>query len=305
MRTWRRFLRSPQNVLACLILVTYFLIAILAPLLAPPDDPAEPSPFRVVGKTTDQSPHPPSAKAPLGTIPGQLDVYHTLIWGTRSALRFGLTVTLITASLGVLIGAVGGYSGGALNGALMRLTDAFLAFPVIAAVWLFRQVLMPASIWSEPNPLQQTLADLKLEPILLTLILFSWMPYARLISANIAQLKHQEYVQAARSVGAGNSRIIRRHLLPNALSPAIVLAARDVGATVILASAFTIIGLGESTEWGSLLVLGRDYVIGLGGNPFSYWWVFLPVTLALIFFGIGWNLLGDGLNTLLNPRISG
>jgi peptide/nickel transport system permease protein len=292
-------------VLACLILAAYFLTAILAPLLAPPDDPAEPSPFRVVGKTTDQSPHPPSAEAPLGTIPGQLDVYHTLVWGTRSALRFGLTVTLITASLGVLIGAVSGYSGGALNGALMRLTDAFLAFPVIAAVWLFRQVLMPASIWSEPNPLQQTLADLKLEPILLTLILFSWMPYARLISANISQLKHQEYVQAARSVGAGNSRIIRRHLLPNAISPAIVLAARDVGATVILASAFTFIGLGESTEWGSLLVLGRDYVIGLGGNPFSYWWVFLPVTLALILFGIGWNLLGDGLNTLLNPRISG
>ena len=74
-------------------------------------------------------------------------------------------------------------------------------------------------------------------------------------------------------------------------------------AMVILESAFTFIGLGGSTEWGVLLVAGRDYTIGLGGNPLTYWWTFLPATLALVFFGIGWNLLGDGLNTLLNPRM--
>jgi peptide/nickel transport system permease protein len=106
-------------------------------------------------------------------------------------------------------------------------------------------------------------------------------------------------------VGARNRRVILRHLLPNALSPAVVMAARDVGAVVILASAFTFIGMGQSTEWGTMLVQGRDYVIGLGGNPLSYWWVFLPVTLALILFGVGWNLLGDGLNDFLNPQIPG
>jgi peptide/nickel transport system permease protein len=303
-RAVRRFLRSWQNLLACLILAAFVLAAALAPLLSPPEDPEDPSPFRVVGKSYDQVPRPPSAEAPLGTIPGQLDIYHTLVWGTRSALRFGLTVAVTTALIGTLIGAASGFFGGAINGILMRITDAFLAFPAIAAVLLFRQVMMPATIWSDLTPLQQSLADLHLDPVLVTLILFSWMPYARLASANIVQLKQTEFVQAAVSVGATNSRIVWRHLLPNALSSLIVLAARDVGAMVIVATAFTFVGLGTSTEWGTLLVNSRDYVIGSNGNPLVYWWVFLPVTLALVLFGIGWNLLGDGLNDLLNPQIA-
>jgi peptide/nickel transport system permease protein len=303
-RNLRRFLSRRQNLLACAIVGFYILVAIFTPQLAPPDDADNPSPFKIVGKSYDKTPHPPSAEAPLGTIPGQMDVYHTLVWGTRSALRFGLIVTLTTACLGVLIGALSGYSGGAINGLVMRITDAFLTFPAIAGVWLLGQVMMPAYSFGEPTPLQTALLNLKVHPVMLTLILFSWMPYARLINANIVQLKQAEYVQAARAVGARNVRIILRHLLPNALSPAIVLAARDVGGMVILESAFTFVGLGGSTEWGVLLVASRDYVIGLGGNPLTYWWVFLPVTLSLVLFGIGWNLLGDGLNTLLNPRAS-
>lgn len=80
------------------------------------------------------------------------------------------------------------------------------------------------------------------------------------------------------------------------------LVGRDVGAMVLLESAFTFIGIGGSTEWGVLLASGRDYVIGVGGNPLTYWWTFLPATLALVFFGVGWSMLGDGLNTLLDPR---
>ena len=186
----------------------------------------------------------------------------------------------------------------------MRITDAFLAFPAIAAALLFRQVMMPPSPWVGLTSFQQSLADLNLEPVLVTLILFSWMPYARLTSVNIVQLKQTEFVQAAVSVGVPKGRIIGRHLLPNALSSVVVLAARDVGAMVIVATAFTCVGLGDSTEWGTRLVSSRDYVIGTHGNPLTYWWVFLPVPLALILFGIGWNLLGDGLNDLLNPRVS-
>jgi peptide/nickel transport system permease protein len=303
-RNLRRFLSLRQNLLACAIVGFYILVAIFAPQLAPPDDANNPSPFRIVGRSYDKIPHPPSAEAPLGTVPGQLDVYYTLVWGTRSALRFGLIVALTTACLGVLIGAISGYYGGAVNGLVMRVTDAFLTFPAIAGVWLFQQVIMPASSFAEPTPLQKALLNLQLSPVMLTLILFSWTPYARLINASIIQLKQTEYVQAARAVGARNVRIILRHLLPNALSSAIVLAARDVGGMVILESAFTFVGLGGATEWGVLLVTGRDYVIGMNGNPLTYWWVFLPATLALVFFGIGWNLLGDGLNTLLNLRTS-
>jgi peptide/nickel transport system permease protein len=301
-KTTLRFLSRWQNLLALVIVAAYVLVAAAAPLLAPPEDPQAPSPFRVVGKSYDNIPRPPSEEALLGTAPGQLDIYHTLIWGTRSALRFGLTVALTTACVGVLLGAISGYLGGTFNGLVMRITDAFLTFPTIAAAWLFQQVMMPANLFGDPTPLQTTLQNLKLQPVMLTLILFSWMPYARLVNASVIQLKQMEYVQAAKALGARGSRIILRHLLPNVLSSAIVLAARDVGAMVILESAFTFIGLGGSTEWGVLLVAGRDYTIGLGGNPLTYWWTFLPATLALVFFGIGWNLLGDGLNTWLNPR---
>jgi peptide/nickel transport system permease protein len=302
MTSLKHFLSRWHNVLALAIVAGYVLIAIAAPLLAPPDDPENPSPYRVVGKAYDQIPKPPSEEAPLGTVSGQLDIYHTLVWGTRSALRFGLVVALSTATLGVLIGAIGGYFGGPVSGLTMRVTDAFLTFPTIAGVWLLRQLMLPPDIYSPPTRLQTTLTNLKLDPVTLTLILFSWMPYARIINAHITQLKQSEYVVAAESIGAGNARIILRHLLPNALAPAIVLAARDVGAMVVLESAFTFIGIGGSTEWGTLLVAGRDYIIGMGGNPLAYWWVFVPATLTLVLFGISWNLLGDGLNTLLDPR---
>jgi peptide/nickel transport system permease protein len=298
----RRFLSRWQNVLGIAIVLGYVLAAMAAPWLAPPDDPAHPTPFRSVGRITDHAPKPPSREAPLGTVGSQFDIYYTLVWGTRTALRFGLTIALSTAVLGILIGAVSGYRGGLLNGFLMRTTDAFLTFPTIAGVWLFRELMPLPGYGTEPALLQRVMSALSLDPVMITLILFSWMAYARLINVNISQLKQSEYVTAARSIGAGDLRIIFRHLLPNALAPAIVLVARDIGAMVILESAFTFIGLGGSTEWGTLLVMGRDYVIGMGGNPLAYWWTFLPASLALAFFGISWNLLGDGLNDMLDPR---
>jgi peptide/nickel transport system permease protein len=304
MRRARRFPLNRQLILGCLIVGAFVVAAILAPHLAPPDDPENPSTMRVAGRSHDYIPHPPSGEAILGTLPGQWDVYYTLIWGTRSALGFGLVVSLSTACLGTFLGALGGFSTGPVQGLVMRVTDAFLAFPVIAGVWLLRQVMMPASIYESATPLQQAFLDLHLDPVLITLIVLSWMPYARLTSANIVQQRQTEYVQAAVALGLRNMRIIRRHLLPNALPPVLVLLARDVGAMVILATAFTYIGLGTSTEWGVLLVAGRDYVIGAAGNPLVYWWVWLPYTLALILFGIGWNLIGDGLNTALDPRIA-
>lgn len=302
MRRLRRALSNGQIRLACVILGLFLVVAILAPQLAPPEDPSNPSTTRLVGKSRAGMPQPPSREALLGTAPGQLDVYYSLVWGTRSALRFGLVVAVSTALIGVLLGAVSGYAGGIVQSVILRISDGFLAFPAIAAVWLIGQVMMPPNVFAEPTPLQQAFHDLHLTPVLLALILFSWMPYARLTSVNVRQLKQAEYVMAARAVGVRSSRIILRHLLPNALSPAIVMAARDVGAMVVLAAAFDFIGLGGGTVWGELLTVGRDYVIGLGGNPLAYWWVFLPATLALVLFGIGWNLLGDGLNAVLDPR---
>jgi peptide/nickel transport system permease protein len=305
MRNLLRFSSRVQNLLAVAIIALYVFVAITAPRLAPPQDPENPSPFRVASVDTGTSRHiplPPEPGLPLGTVPGRLDVFYTLVWGTRSALRFGLTVALVTACVGILIGAASAYAGGLVNRLTLRLTDAFLAFPVIAGAALFRLVLYPVNPQDPMTPLQSMLASLEVDPVMLTLILFSWMSYVRIVNAEVAKLKQVAYVQAARSVGAGHLRLILRHLLPNAVSPAVVLIGRDIGGMVILRAAFTFVGVGAGSPWGFLLAKGRDWIIGPSASLTQYWWVYLPVTLALIFFGIGWNLLADGLNRALNPR---
>jgi peptide/nickel transport system permease protein len=287
----RRFLINWQSVLALCIIAGYIIVAVGAPWIAPQDDPQNPTFLRRmpgVRTTALRTPRPPQPGALLGTTPGGWDIFYALIWGTRPALRFGLITALLTACTGVLIGAFSGYLEGAVGRLLMRVTDAFLTFPAIAGIYLFRYALLPANTLLSTSTdasmtfWQVVFQKLQLDPTMLALIAFSWMPYARIIHANFTTLKHTEYAMAARVTGAPPLRIIFRHLLPNAIAPAIVLATRDIGGMVLLEAAFTF--------------------IGPGGNPLPYWWVFIPATLTLILFSIGWNLLGDGLNTALNPR---
>ena len=140
-----------------------------------------------------------------------------------------------------------------------------------------------------------------MDPILISLIIFSWMPIARIVNTMVVTLKQTDFIQAARAMGGSPLWVIRRHLLSNAIGPALVLASRDVGSSVILQATITFIGLGGASPWGILLSLGRNWVIGPGGNLLAAWWVFLPMTLAIIFFGVGWNLIGDGLAEALDP----
>ncbi len=315
MRRIQRFFSSRQNILGSLLVAFFLLIALAAPILAPQKNPDAPSSFKIVGRVSDQTPHPPSLNAWLGTSSNQEDVFFTLVWGTRDALQFGLLVTILTASFGILFGAFSAYFGNLTNNLMMRVADAFLAFPVIAGVVLFRQLIVilrnAAGIQIDfygfanytagpPPPLLNFLTQLN--PVMIALVLLGWVPYARLTNALVLQLKGLDYVSAARALGSGHTRLILRHLLPNSLSPSMVLAARDLGSVVILQATFTFIGLGGGSPWGALLSQGRDWIIGPGGNPFTYWWVYLPATLALILFGLGWNMLGDGLNDFFNPR---
>jgi peptide/nickel transport system permease protein len=323
MRSMRLFLARWQNWSGLLMVLFFVFVAVAAPVLAP-QDPENPGTVKVVGRAVDFRPQPPSQVAPLGTLPGQICIYHSLVWGTRSAVTFGLVVAVFTAGVGVLAGTISAYFGGKLNDIIMRITDAFLAFPVIAGVVLVQQ-LVSISIYNYgihvyPNGLigmfdaSGTFVDassglpflykflLELNPVMIALVLFSWMPYARMMNTIVLRLKQTEYVQAARALGAGHSTLIFKHLIPNAIAPVIVMAARDVGGMVLLQATFTFIGLGGDSMWGMLLVKGRDWIIGPGGNILTFWWVFLPATLALLLFGIGWNVLGDGLNEVLNPR---
>lgn len=297
------------------LVFAFCLVAALAPIAAPQPGGHVSGELYIIPGLKSGLPVPPGELAPLGTVPlgirrMQVDVYQTVIWGTRSALKFGFLAAFFSTILGVLIGASSAFSRGWVDQLVMRITDAFLAFPVIAAVILFVQTLnllwersLLTNQGSNPNTLLLENLFQVIDPVLLALVLFSWMPAARMIHSMVLQLREQEYVIAARSIGAGTARVIFRHLLPNAISPAIVMATVQVGGMVLLQAALDFIGIDAGSEWGALLAVGRRWIMGSQGNPLTYWWVYFPVTLVLVLFGVGWSLLGDAVNEWLNPRI--
>jgi peptide/nickel transport system permease protein len=319
MRNPKRFFRHWQNILGLFIVAIYIGLALAAPILAPVDS-SEKNPALInVPNAKGGLPIPPNPQAPLGTIPlttsYHVNVYYNMIWGTRSALLYGVLVACLTALLGILIGSLSAYLGGFLNSLVMRLTDSLLAIPLVVGVVMIQQLIF--SIINASGPRYQEVNGAfeiqklppygeflsKINPLLVAMVLFSWMPYARLINVLILELHEAEFVMAARALGAGSLRILFRHMIPNAITPAVVWAARDVGVLVLLQASFSFIGMGGGSEWGYLLSEGRRWVIGPGGNLMKNWWVFFPATVALVFFGVGWNLLGDGINDLLNPRL--
>jgi peptide/nickel transport system permease protein len=319
MRRGTRFLKHWQNLLGLGLVIGFIAVAFSAPYLAPVEDGETYQSFRLVKSLKGGLPFSPRSEAPLGTVATgiggrQLDVFYTVVWGARSALRFGLAAASFTAIIGILIGAISAFAGGWVKGLMMRITDAFLAFPIIAGVVFFLQLQYLTLSFSTnqgistngaspaPNPLIALYGWI--DPILLALILFSWMPYARLTYAQVLNIQHAEFVQAARALGASSGRIIFRHLIPNSIAPAIVMAASQVGGMVLLQATLTFIGIPAGSEWGEMLAIGRRWIIGPLNNPLGYWWVFLPITATLVLFGIGWNLLGDGLNDWLNPRLN-
>jgi peptide/nickel transport system permease protein len=316
MTRWKSYFSHWRNWLSLALLAILAGMALAAPRLAPQENPNNPQTLQQVGRGTDSLPHPPSPQALLGTLSGQYDVWFTLIWGLRQAFQFGLIVTIITAIFGILYGGISAYFGGIVNNFMMRITDAFMAIPIIAIIVFIRQIIVillnnlgaffaayQGNYWY-PQGANQTLQEflIKIDPVMWSLILFSWMPYARLINASVLRLRKVEFITSARALGAGHLRILLRHMLPNAISPEIVLAARDVGGMVILQATFTFIGLGGYSPWGDLLSRARNWVVGPGGNPLVYWWTYVPATLLLILFSASWNFLGDSLNERLNPR---
>ncbi|HKI55477.1 MAG TPA: ABC transporter permease [Anaerolineales bacterium] len=317
MRRVRRFFSRWQNVISFLLILGFFGVAIAAPILSP-DDLKEPGPFMRVGRATRGEPQPPDEVAVLGMLPNGIDVYHALIWGTRDALEFGLIVTISTALFGIFYGALSGAVSRRVSGLLMSIADSFLAFPPIAGV-VFLQQLFAATVTAMggmyytsqyygqvieingPATLIQTLIE-NINPLMLSLIVFSWMPYARLVNSIVLTLRRTDFVQAARALGGNPLWVIRKHLLPNSIAPAMVLAARDVGGVVLLQATLTFINIGGDSVWGIMLAQGRNWVIGPGGNLLTYWWVFLPPTIAVMVFGIVWNMFGDGLSDVFDPR---
>jgi peptide/nickel transport system permease protein len=300
----RRVLSRPSLAVGTLIILGMFVVAMVAPFIAPPqgDDP-----YILPRDGFSPVPRPPSLAHRLGTMEGQGDVFYGLIWGTRMAFRLGIVITLGRLVIGVLLGLVSGGFGGLVDAILMRVTDAFLAFPIMAAVMvavaLFgTQLSFDAAgrPWLAPTNEERV--------IIITMILFGWMAYARMLRGNVLVEREKEYMQAATSTGTTRRRILFRHLLPNVTAGLFVLGASDIGAVVVWLAAFNFIGFirySESTmmaDWGRMLALSRNWIIGSPSRPFEFWYTFVPASAAIVLFSVGWNLIGDGLRDLLDPR---
>lgn len=300
----RRYLSKIELNAGILIILIFALVASFAPIIAPPQGD---SPYVLDSEGLSRSPEPPGPIHPLGTLPGQYDVFYGLIWGSQAAFLVGFFITLGRALGGILVGLLSGFFGGLLDAILMRITDAFMAFPAMAAA-----AVMFATFGERPwlaVPGVGTIISGRNELIImLTLVLFGWMQYARLVRANTLAEREKEYAKAAISIGASRPRILFRHLLPNVTQGLFVLIASDIGAMVAIVAAFYFIGLAGGmgseikTDWGQMLSISRDWITGSPGSPFEYWYTYLPPSLAIVLFTFGWSLIGDGLRDALDPR---
>lgn len=302
-RSIRRLLR-PSLLAGALIILGFLTMAIAAPLIAPRQGEGEGA---VVRRIVSSRPQPPNQDHPLGTLPGEVDVLYGIVWGTRGVFRVGVAVVVARALIGIIVGLVAGYAGKVADAVLMRITDGFLAFPMIAAAMVMLALL---GYGSDPNAsfLYGYLPTREEQIIQAALILFGWMAYARLMRANVLVEREKEYILSARASGIGRGRLLFRHLLPNSTQGLLVTMASDVGAVVVTMLAFVFIGLVAYSsdklalgDWGQMLVAGRHWIVG--GQAFTYWYAYLPLSLIVVLFAAGWNLIGDGLRDALDPRL--
>jgi peptide/nickel transport system permease protein len=313
-----RWINRLPDVIGVGLVISFIFVALCAPLLAPVSNifqhnsPGDPYYTKQSFKIS-LFPQAPSSKSLLGTNSGQYDIYYSLVWGARGALTFSVVVSLAAALLGVIVGAISGYLGGWVSNVSMSVTSGFLTVPVIAGfviVDMVKRILWDRLVGTEfpaggfysihgGSVTSQFLYAI--DPLMVSLVLLAWMPYARILNGMVRIIKSSEFVTAARCVGVKDERIIVRHILPNTLPPMLVLIGRDIGSVVLLQAGLTFAGFGGNSVWGNLLWQGMNWVVS-GPNIFSYWWVWLPATLTIMLYGIGWNLVGDLLNRRFDPR---
>ncbi|HEV8425120.1 MAG TPA: ABC transporter permease [Actinomycetes bacterium] len=269
----RRFFRNKLAVLGLAVVASVFLIALLAPLLAPYD------PY---GQDLDDTLANPSARHWFGTDEVGRDQLSRIIYGSRIAVAIGLTSIVLALAIGVTLGAIAGYLGGAWDTVVMRIADVFFAFPfligaIVIILLIGRGVL----------------------PVILALAIFSWATVSRLLRSSILSIRESEYVESARSLGAGRWRIVTRHVLPNAMAPVLVFATVSVGGAIVGAAALSFLGAGvspEVPEWGNMVAAGQPFF----GYKDHLW--FFPA-MAVVYTVLGFVFMGDGLRDALDPRL--
>jgi peptide/nickel transport system permease protein len=286
----RRFRHNPLSLLGLGLIVMFALMAVFAPLLAPPAPTAR-NPYMMPASGFGIEPQPPRPGHPFGTTEQSFDIYYGIIWGARTAFGVGLLVIGISAAIGIVVGSIAGFYRGRIDEILMRVVDIFLAFPGLVLAVVVVAVLGPG-----------------LENVLIALALVGWPGYARLLRGEILSVRERDFVEAARAMGASDLRIILRHMLPNSIYPILVVASLDMGSIVVLAAALSFLGLGAPVgyaDWGQIISLSRHWLLGAGGEAFAFWYTVVYPGAALVLFTLAWNLLGDAFRDILDPRLRG
>ncbi len=270
---WRTFSRNQLAVVGGIVVICLFLVAALAPWLAP-WDPHRPEMKRMLDH--------PSRDHPLGTDSLGRDVLARMLYGSRVSLAVGFVSVGIATVIGLLLGAAAGYHGGTIDALIMRLVDLMLVFPRFFLLLAVLAFLRP-SIWT----------------IMAVIGLTGWMGVARLVRAEFLALREREFVVWSQSIGASGFRIIWRHILPNALAPVLVAMTLGIPAAILTESGLSFLGLGVQppyATWGNILNEGKD-AIELA------WWLSLYPGLAILVTVLSYNLLGEGIRDALDPRL--
>ncbi len=233
-------------------------------------------------------PEPPSAEHIMGIASGGYDIFYGVVWGTRMAFYVGILVTFISLGLGILIGGAAGFFGGLADSFLMRLTDTVYAFPNLILAVVFVTIFGPS-----------------LTNALIALSIVGWTSYARIFRGDILRVRNLDFVDAARALGARDSRLFLKHVLPNAIGSLVIVASLDIGAVVLIASTLAFLGLGAevgTADWGQMVSFARGFIQGAPGEPFKFWYISFWPGLAIVLFVLAWNLLGDAYRDVFDPR---
>lgn len=286
--------KSSLSIVGIALVLFYVFMALFAPFLAPPGSPSQGGdPMMMPHQGLSQIPTAPSLQHPFGTMQGQYDIYYGCIWGARSALRIGVYVAGGSLVIGLLIGILAAYYGGWVDEVLMRLTDVVLAFPGLVLSMALIVVLEPTGF-------------ARLDAVMLSLVIVGWPGYARLIRGEILRVKNEDYVEAAKSVGCSDLRVIGSHILPNSIYPVLIVFTLDLGTIVLAAAALSFLGLGAVlgyADWGEIIALSQNWIYANPTSPFAYWYTFIIPGIFISIFVLGWNLLGDALRDILDPTL--
>ena len=283
----RRLFTNKLSVFGLVIVIFFAVVAIFAPWIAPPADPDEP--FNIPRSGWTIQPTPPDADNIFGTTEGSYDIFYGMVWGSRTAFRIGFIVVGISTLIGIFVGTVSAYYGGWFDEIIMRVTDIFMSIPFLVAALVLTAILGKG-----------------LDKVMIALIVFGWMGTARLMRSQVLEIKAEEFIDAAYALGAGDTRIIFKHVLLNCIFPVLIQACMRMGSMVITAATLSFLGVGAPqgyADWGQMISFARNWIIGTQGNPLTFWYTLIIPGTAILLFSLSWNLIGDAFRDILDPKL--